>query len=154
MILPALSLLTRYSAHIKRLGIAAAIVIATWSLFFHWTGTHQVAITRNVFTGELVLDNVPGIDVSWPWVQVSRIDIRPHRLCIDCDCRALNCRLVEFDESGWLDFVNREGFKYYWWSNRFSYNSGAKQEYRGMAFILRGYMSDGQPHPFLKITKE
>jgi hypothetical protein len=133
---------------------ALIILLTLWIACFHWTGVHQIAISRNVFTGEVTVDSIAGFNFSLPWVQVSRIDIRPHRLCIDCDCRALNCRLIEFDKSGWLDFVNREGFRYYWWSNRFSYNNGAKQEYRGMAFILRGYMSDDQPHPFLKITKE
>lgn len=144
----------RLTSASKRIIGGVVVLFLFWMACFHWTGIHQVAIARNFFTGKVIIDSTAGFNLSAPWVQVARVDIRPHRLCIDCDCRALNCRLVEFDRSGCMEFVNREGFRYYWWSNRFSYNSGAEQEYRGMAFILRGYMSDGQSHSFLKITKE
>lgn len=154
MTLPTFSRAIQLIMLTKRIVTGAAIVFFAWLLFFHWTGVHQVAITRNVFTGEMQLDSVAGFDLTLPWVQVTRIDTRPHRLCVDCDCRSLNCRLVEFDPAYWREFVDREGFRYYWWSNRFSYNSGASQEYRGLEFIFRGYAFDNESHPFLKIIKE
>jgi hypothetical protein len=154
MILLAFSRLTQLNRYFKITILGIIISISIWIFFFHWTGIHQIAIKRNVFTGSIEIDTVAGIDFSSPWVQVSRIDTRPHRLCIDCECRALNCKLVEFRKEGWKDFVDREGFRYYWLDNRLSFNSGSKQEYRGMDWILRGYAYDEQSHSFLKITKE
>ena len=47
--------------------------------------------------------------------------------------------LVSFDPNGWREFVNNEGFYYYWWSNRISFNMGYDDEYRGMKDLIRGY---------------
>ena len=124
-----------------------------WLFFFHWTGVHQAAICRNFITGEMWIDTIPGYNITAPWVQVSRIDTRPQRVCVDCDCRNLNCQLVSFDPDGWEEFVRYEGFRYYWWSNRFSFNPGHKNEYRGMNDILRGYAFDGKEYPFIKREK-
>ena len=99
------------------------------------------------------IDTIPGYNITAPWVQVSRIDTRPQRVCVDCDCRNLNCQLASFDPDGWEEFVRYEGFRYYWWSNRFSFNPGHKNEYRGMNDILRGYAFDGKEYPFIKREK-
>jgi hypothetical protein len=125
-----------------------------WLMFFHWTGVHEISIRRNIVTGEVSIDSIAGPEITAPWVQVSTIDIRPRRLCVDCDCRALNCKLVEFVPSKWKGFVEREGFRYYWLSNRISFNSGSEKTYRGMDWILRGYAFDQQSHTFIKTTKE
>jgi hypothetical protein len=154
MILPTFSRLTQLNRYFKILAIGSITALLIWSLLFHWTGIHQIAIKRNLITGVIEIDSIAGINVSVPWVQVSRIDTRPRRLCIDCDCRSLNCKLVEFKKEGWKEFVDREGFRYYWLSNRLSFNSGSKQEYRGTNWILRGYAYDNQSHSFIKITKE
>lgn len=124
-----------------------------WVFCFHYTDSHQVAIARNEVSGELWLDDKPGPNISAPWVKVVRIDIRPMRVCVSTSSRSFNCRLVEFDKNGWREFVETEGFRYYWWDNRFSYNSGYDDEYRGMKDLLRGYSFDSEKRKFIKVTK-
>lgn len=127
------------------------IIITTllWLLCFHWTGIQEVGIRRNLITGQLSLDSIAGPEITPPWVQVSKIDTRPRRLCIECDCKNMNCILVSFNIQGWKEFVEREGFEYWWWSNRFSFNSGSNREYRGMDWILRGYTFDNTNYSFI-----
>ena len=138
-----------------KLAIAGvSIVVFFWLFFFTWVNYHEVAIERNFFTGQLNIDSVNGPRITAPWVQVAMIETRPQRVCIDCSCGALNCRLIQFNRTGWKEFVEREGFRYYQLDNWFSFNSGAKHEYRGMNFILRGYAFDDQPHGFITIMKE
>lgn len=139
---------------IRRTSLGLAIVVSFWLFCFHWTGVHEVGIRRNIFTGEVSLDSISGFEVTPPWVQVAMIDTRPQRLCIECDCRSLSCKLIEFNPDGWSDFVAKEGFRYYWWANRFSFNSGADEEYRAMRWILRGYAFSGQEYSFINTTKE
>jgi|GEM_PF-2935942 len=137
---------------LKRLLIGAVSLFSIWVFCFHYTNVSQVAITRNVFTGVANIDSVSGFNFTTPWVQVARLDTRPHRVCIECDCRWMKCELVTFDPSGWSELVEREGFRYYWWSNRFSFNSGHKQTYRGLIDVLRGYSFD-DGHSFLKTLR-
>lgn len=137
----------------KRITITVTSIFMFWLFCFHYTNVHQVGICRNIFTGETWLDDVPGMSITAPWVQVARIDTRPHRVCVECNCKNATCVLVSFDSNGWKEFVEREGFRYYWWSNRFSFNSGHKEEYRGMRDILRGYAFDGHNYSFIKIEK-
>jgi hypothetical protein len=120
---------------------------------FHYVNVHEVGIRRNVINGNLSIDKSPGMYVSAPWIQVSKIDTRPQRICIECDCKNMTCVLVTFNPKGWQDFVQKEGFRYYWWSNRFSFNSSHKNEYRGIKDILKGYAFDGIEYSFLKIEK-
>jgi hypothetical protein len=79
--------------------------------------------------------------------------VRPQRLCIECGCKTINCRLVSFNPEGWREFTVREGFRYWWWSNRFSFNPGAEREYRGMDWIMRGYGFDSADLPFVTVEK-
>jgi hypothetical protein len=120
----------------------------------HYTDVHQVAITWNIFTGEKTLDQESGINFSPPWVFVSRIDTRPQRVCVSSSTKNFNCLLVKFEPSGWEEFVELEGFGYYWWSNRISINMGYDEEYRGMKDLLRGYAFDNNKRRFISVKKE
>lgn len=149
-------LIKRFS-NLKMIKVKLLIVLSFfvfWLFCFNWTSYHEVSIERNFFTGTLLIDTNAGPNFSAPWIQVSNIDTRTKKLCIDCSCRTMNCRLVQFNKEGTLNFVLREGFRYYWWTNRFSFNSGNDNEYRGMDFILRGYAFDSEKHPFLNMIKE
>jgi hypothetical protein len=123
-----------------------------WLLFFNYNSQHQISINRNLFTGDITM-NRGGMYITAPWVQVSRIETRPFRICLDCGCKNINCKLVSFNPNGWEDFVKREGFKYYWWNNRISFNLSYKEEYRGIKSILKGY-SDGKEYPFIILNDE
>ena len=127
------------------------IVALFYLMFVHYTDINQAAIVRNSLTGEVVLDTVPGLDLSAPWRRVARIDLRPQRVCISSASRAYNCKLVQFKPRAYREFVKVQGFGYYWWANRISFNSGYNEEYRGMRDLLRGYAYGTEEYPFISV---
>lgn len=128
-----------------------SLLFLFWLLCFNYNGQHHISINRNLITGKVTMSR-GGMYITAPWVQASRIDIRPFRVCLDCGCKNINCKLVVFNPDGWEDFVKREGFKYYWLVNRLSFNISYEHEYRGIKSILKGY-TDGKEYPFI-IVKE
>lgn len=121
-------------------------------LFFNYLEPYEVGIARNAFTGEIVLQK-GGMHLTAPWVRVATIDTRPQRVCVTTTGRGFNCLLVAFDPVAYKEFVAVEGFRYYWWANRFSFNSGYHEEYRGMRDLLRGYAYSVKKYPFITIIR-
>ncbi len=141
----------------KRIIVAGIICCLSWLLYLACVNSleaYEVAITRNLFTGEVKLQDHGGYHLRVPWVQVARIDTRPARVCITSATRAFNCKLVQFEPSAYKEFVAVQGFRYYWWANRFSFNSGYAEEYRGMRDILRGYAYGVKQYPFVTILRD
>ena len=120
--------------------------------FVHYTETGKAAIMRNVFTGELRLDH-PGWNLSPPWVEAAHIQLQPQRICITTAGRGYSCKLVRFNAEYFREFVQVEGFHYYWWANRFSFNSGYEEEYRGFRDYLRGHGYGAKAYPFITILE-
>lgn len=141
----------RFPKYTKKVIIAIAGLFLFYFSCIHYTDYHEIAIIRNDITGNTYIDSVSGFGVTAPWTQVAKVDTRPIRVCITSSTRNFNCRLVYFDKRYWQEFVSLEGFKYYWWANRFSFNFGYDDEYRGMKDIMRGYAFDSHPHKFIKI---
>ncbi len=129
------------------LGLAILLYLG----FVHHLDTYQVGIHRNYLTGETTMEPRPGFYVTPPWVLVARIDTRPQRVCLTTASRAVNCKLAQFAPEHWQEFVAMEGFHYYWWYNRVSFNWGYAEEYRGMSDILRGYAFSSRQYPFVKV---
>lgn len=141
----------KYIENIKRLKIICLslfLIFFFWLFFIHYNQIHHVSVSRNFFTGELKLDDSKGLKFSPPWVQVIKFDTRPFQVCIDCSCSNINCKLITFNPKGWQSFLDREGFKYFWFKNRISFNSGQNTEYRGIRYVLRGYAFDNE-YPFI-----
>ncbi len=141
----------------KRYRIQAVIVTTVLLIYLgcvHYLDSYQVAITRNVFTGELTLNAHGGIYITPPWVKVARIDTRPVRVCITSSTRSFNCKLVQFVPQAFREFVQTQGFHYYWWANRLSFNGGYDEEYRGMRDILRGYAFGTHEYSFIRVLNE
>lgn len=134
--------------------IVATLVLFSYLSLFHWTSVHEKTILRNIITGELTLDSTAGPGITAPWVQAVNMDTRPRRICVECACTNMTCVLVSFEPGGWRTLIEREGFRYFWWDNRFSFNFGHRQEYRGLDDLLKGYSMDGQEHPFIKKHQE
>ncbi|TAK96230.1 hypothetical protein EPO05_02370 [Patescibacteria group bacterium] len=134
--------------------VLLAVLVIFYITCVHYTDIHQVALVRNRATGELTLDSVPGFNLTPPWVAVARIDIRPTRVCITTTGRSFNCKLVQFVPQAYREFVATEGFRYYWLSNRISFNFGYGEEYRGMKDVLRGYAFGVERYPFVKVVNE
>lgn len=128
-------------------------IISFWLFLFSYNPYTHVSIHRNWLSGKTELKG-PGVSITPPWTFVSRIDIRPKKVCLECSCQNLNCQLVSFDPSGWKDFLKVEGFGYYWWRNRLSFNIGHDNEYRGISNILRGYSFSDRNYTFLKKYKQ
>lgn len=141
------------SKHKKKIVKVFAIfsfIFLFWLFFIHYNNTHHVSVARNFFTGEMKMDSSAGIKFSAPWIQVIKFDKRPFKVCIDCSCANVNCKLIAFEPAGWHDFLQREGFKYFWFKNRISFNSGQSIQYRGIRHVLRGYSFDNKKYSFIK----
>lgn len=129
-------------------------IVLFYTLFLNYTEPTQVGIARNWFSGEMRLQEGGGWHVSAPWVWVVRIDTRPMRVAVTSAGRGYSGKLVMFDPKEWREFVQTEGWHYYWWYNRFSFNFGYAEEYRGMRDIMRGYAFGAKKYSFIKILNE
>ncbi len=121
--------------------------------FLNYTEPTEVGIARNVITGEMWLQG-GGWHRTMPWVFVSSVDTRPMRVGVTTAGHGFSAKLVQFNVNKWREFVKTEGFRYYWWSNRISFNFGYDEEYRGMKDILRGYAYGVKKYPFVIILEE
>jgi hypothetical protein len=94
------------------------------------------------------------VDVTYETYKGGGLLTKPRNLCVECNCKTLNCVLVQFNKKYTIEFIEREGFRYYWLDNRISFNSGANREYRGLDYVLRGYAFDAQKQPFMDLIKD
>jgi len=139
---------------LMKVAIIMTVLFLLYLGFLNYTEPTQVGIARNVITGEMWLQDRGGWHVSLPWVFVARIDTRPLRVAVTTTGRGFSAKLVQFDSKYWREFVAMEGFRYYWWGNRISFNFGYNEEYRGMKDILRGYAYSAKRYPFILIMNE
>jgi len=141
----------------KRRAIAVACLAASlflvYSLFFNSLDSYEAGIAWNRISGEVWLQG-PGYYFTPPWVAVSCVDTRPRRVCVTTAGRGFNCKLVRFVPEAYREFVAVEGFRYYWWSNRLSFNSGYDEEYRGMRDLLRGHAYGTSKYSFIATLQE
>ncbi len=135
------------------LATLALAVGLVYLLFLHYTEVGWIGIERNVVSGELRADT-PGWNMTSPWTFVAKIDTRPVRVCVIAVSRGFNCRLVQFQPAAYKSLVETEGFRYYWWDNRISFNFGYAEEYRGIRDLMRGYGYSVKQYPFIKVIRE
>lgn len=132
-------------------------VLAGTLLFYlacvNYVEPSEVGIARNRVTGRMWLQH-GGFYLTWPWVGVARIDTRPMRVAVTTSGTARNAKLVQFNQKDWELFVQTEGWRYYWWANRFSINFGYDEEYRGLRDIMRGYAYSVKKYPFITTIQE
>ncbi len=138
---------------IKPLFILAPVLLF-YLLFLNFTEPTEIGIARNWITGEMKLQERSGWHISAPDVWVARIDTRPMRVAVTSAGHGYSGKLVQFDPEEWREFVQTEGWHYYWWYNRFSFNFGYSEEYRGMKDIMRGYAFAAKKYSFIKILNE
>lgn len=134
--------------------IFLAIIMFFYLGFLNYTEPTEVGIARDLLSGETWLQEGGGWHSTALWVQVACVDIRPMRVSVTSAGRGYNAKLVQFDVQHWKEFVETEGFRYYWWANRFSFNFGYDEEYRGVKDILRGYAYSSKHYSFIKILEE
>jgi hypothetical protein len=134
--------------------ITVLVLLIPYLACVNYLDQYEVGIARDAYTGNVTLQDQPGFQVTAPWVNVSSVDTRPMRVCITSSTRAYNCKLVQFVPSEFKTFVMTQGFEYYWFANRLSFNSGYTEEYRGMKDLMRGYAFSAKPYPFVTILEE
>lgn len=141
----------------KQVAIPLVVVLLLFLLyngFVNHNEPTQLGIARNLVTGEMWLQEGGGFFVTPPWVWVARVDTRPMRVSVTSGGRGYSAKLVQFDKDHWEEFVATEGWRYYWWSNRISFNLGYDEEYRGMKDIMRGYAYSARKYPFIVVLEE
>lgn len=138
---------------IKWLFLVISLIGSIYFPFFHYTSIHETGIMKNMVSGKIQLDN-PGFHFNVPWILVSKVDTRPQRVCITSVTRTMNCKLARFMPLQYQKLIEREGWKYYWWNNRISFNYGYSDEYRGFRDLIRGYsFSEERNMPFIEIME-
>lgn len=140
-------------AHLMKAFLGGGIFLLVYLSIFHYTSVHEAGIVKNVITGELKLDT-PGVHFTAPWVMVAKIDNRPQKVCVTSHARIIACRMSRFVPEYFQELVDREGFRYYWWDNRISFNFGYDDEYRGDRDLIRGYAFSNEKVNFIETKTE
>lgn len=131
--------------------ILISALLLLYCMLLNYTEPTELGIARNEITGKTWAQETGGWKITYPWVLVSTIDTRPMRVAVLSSGHGYCAKLVQFKKEKWRDFIATEGFRYYWWANRFSFNSGYDEEYRGMRDIMRGYAFSVIKYPFIEI---
>lgn len=139
--------------HPLALGGFFLVLLSFYLGFVHHTDTTEMGVRFNYVTGIIESDS-SGWHITAPWVKVAKIDLRPSRVCVESAGQGYNCRLVRFVPEQYLKFVDTQGFHYWWWANRISFNMGYRSESRGMHDLMRGYTYSTRPYPFVEIMDE
>lgn len=139
---------------IKRLSIGFGALLVFYILFLNYTEPTEIGVAKNWINGEMWIQEGGGWHFTAPWTLVARIDTRPIRVSVPSGGHGYSSKLVQFDPKGWREFIQVEGWRYWWWSNRFSFNSGYHEEHRGMKDILRGHAYGAKKYSFLKVLSE
>jgi hypothetical protein len=130
--------------------IVLLLSLLTYSIV-EWNSPTNISIYKNIFSGEMGVYK-SGLHISPPWVITRKINLEPRRFCIQCDCRNSTCNLIRFNPDGWKEFIDKEGFRFYWFSNRISFNQ-SNITYRGLDNILYGYSFDSMEYGFIEVDK-
>jgi hypothetical protein len=138
---------------IKLWSIISGGIFAFYLGFINHVEPGEVGLARNLFTGQLWLQQ-PGWGITPPWVQIAVIDTKPIRVKVPTSGRGYSAKLVQFVPEAYESFIETEGFRYYWWSNRISFNLGYSEESRGIKDVLRGHAYSPKTYPFLKVIEE
>ena len=145
---------------LKSLGILQPLLIflssilLAYLLYFNYLRSYEVGLAKNIVTKNVWLQDGKGFHFTNPLVFVTRLDTRPTRVGVHSSSRTANQKLVQFVPEYWEEFVKTEGWRYYWWDNRFSFNGGYADEYRGWRDVCRGYAYSTKKYPFFKVIEE
>ncbi len=130
-------------------------LLTSYCSTLNYVGPGHAGLAYNMIDGTVDIQDHAGWQPNSPFTLITNIDTRPQKLCIMSSAHAaVNCKLVQFDTRYYREFVAVEGWHYFWWSNRFSFNSGHQETYRGWRDVLRGYAFSSQQYPFIKVLKE
>ena len=130
-----------------------AILFVLYLAFLNHVEPSETGLARDEISGEVWRQSA-GWHVTSPWTLVNNIDTRPMRVAVLSGGRGYSGKLVQFNPEHFEEFLETEGFWYYWWSNRLSFNWGHSEEYRGMRDIMRGYAYGAKRYRFFTVIEE
>lgn len=134
--------------------VIVASSLLLYLIILNYLEPTQVGIARNMISGKMWLQRGGGWFVTTPWTRVARVDTKPMRVAITTSGHGYNSKLVRFVPENWQEFVATEGFHYYWWYNRISFNLGYDEEYRGMRDVMRGHAYGTKRYSFIEVICE
>lgn len=133
------------------LSISLFVLYIVFLLFFKWVDSYEIGYRFDARTGQVTVLPHTGWQPRIPFiVKVNTIDLRPTQVCISANSRVLNCKLVEFNKKGILQFISWHGRKDYETSSSNNHVPGDFND------ILMGYAYEGsgKNYPFLTILRE
>ncbi len=136
-----------------KLGLIPALPLLVYFAFLNHVEPNEAGLARNHITGDIWVQHA-GWHSTSPWTWVARIKTNPIRVGVPTAGRGYSAKLIQFQPEYANDFLQQEGWRYYWWNNRVSFNLGNKDEYRGFKNIMLGYAYSKQKFPFIKILEE
>jgi hypothetical protein len=136
-------------------GAILSFLLLVYGPFMNYVPTYHIGLAWDMYGGTVYLQDQPGWYFTSPLTTTATLDTRPQKVCLTTAAHApFNCKLVEFDPRHYQEFVDTEGFGWYWWYNRFSFNSGYREEYRGFRDVVRGYAFSAKKYKFIKVLKD
>jgi len=141
-------------SRIKIIAVVVSVILCLYMLTVNYTEPTELGIARNTITGEMWTQDRGGWHLTSPFVLVTVLDMRPMRVAVLSTGHGYCAKLVQFDKKYWREFIATEGFRYYWFANRISFNLGYDEEYRGQKDLMRGYAFSVKKYPFIKIITE
>jgi len=136
------------------------IAVLLWFIFVVCFVTHleptEDGIGMNWLNGELRLLERNGWHITPPWVWVAKVQTTPMRVSVSTASRGYSAKLVQFNSEHYEEFIKTEGWYFYWWYNRLSFNIGydRNEEYRGFRDVMRAYAYSAKKYPFITLLKE
>ena len=138
----------------KKIVIPIVAVLLFYCFFLNYLSPNaEIGLVNNPFSEEVTIQEKGGWHITAPWVFVVRVNTKPVKVSVDSGGHIYTAKLVQFDKKHWREFVELEGWRYYWWSNRFSFNL-FQEEHRGLRDIFRGYAFSPNKYLFLKEVSE
>lgn len=140
----------------KRALIAIFVWLFLWINIITHVEPTEAGIGINWLNGDLRLLDKSGWHITAPWVWVTKIETSPMRVGISTSSRGYSVKLVQFQKEYYKEFIETEGWYFYWWYNRLSFNIGydRMEEYRGFRDIMRAYAYSDTRYPFIKILNQ
>ena len=147
--------MTSFTPFERRLIYAGIVIVSLLVLvgifrltFVDFVDNHQLGYKVDRRTGAVTKLKDKGYFVTLPFVvKIYTIDLRPMQVCINANNRVLNCKLVQFDTTGFDTFIKWHGVGDYVVSN--------PKQTGDLPDILMSYAYDPSRDkiPFLKVAK-
>ena len=70
-------ILFRKSLFRNKYTITMSVLSLCYFTLYNYSDYSHCSINRNIFTGRMNIDTIPGHNLTFPWIQVVQIDLKP-----------------------------------------------------------------------------